>query len=333
MFYVKSATFSRKRGVNKQLSRITRKIHKKTPMFYVKSATFSRNDHKSNKCDSQERESVVSVKNAWFRYEKNGEDVLKGLTLDVRSGELFCIVGGNGTGKTTALGMLSGLYQPYRGKVSVFGLDIAKAGHMALFRKGLAVLPQDPQTLFMRKTIREDLLDMVAHRKHSSAQGDFAVSAEKKVLEVAELTEITAILDQHPCDVSGGEQQRAALAKVLLTSPKLLLMDEPTKGMDSFFKRKFANILKTLREGGMTVIMVSHDLEFCAQYADRCALFFDGGIVTENTPQAFFAGNSFYTTAANRMSRHIMGGAITAEDVIERCKQQRYEKHAPYEQP
>jgi energy-coupling factor transport system ATP-binding protein len=250
---------------------------------------------------------IVTAKNIWFRYEKDGADILRGLGLTVHKGEMFCIVGGNGTGKTTALGILSGLYRPYRGKVSALGIDVTKASHFDLSKLGLGVLPQDPQTLFTKNTIREDLADMT--------------KSGERIEAVAELTEITELLEMHPYDVSGGEQQRTALAKVLLTDPKLLLMDEPTKGMDSFFKRKFAKVLKNLRQTGMTVIMVSHDLEFCAMYADRCALFFDGSIVTENVPKEFFSGNSFYTTAANRMSRHIFEGAITVEDVIEKCRQ------------
>jgi energy-coupling factor transport system ATP-binding protein len=259
--------------------------------------------------------SVVTVRDAWFRYERDGEDVLRGLSFEVYCGEMYCIVGGNGTGKTTALGALSGLIRPYRGKVSVFGTNASKAGHTELFEKGLGVLPQDPQTLFTKGTIREDLLDVLPRKKFSAEE------AEGRLAHIAALAEIEGLLSQHPYDVSGGEQQRTALAKVLLTEPKLLLMDEPTKGMDSFFKRKFADILMNLRRAGMTVIIVSHDLEFCAQYADRCALFFDGGIVTENIPRVFFSGNSFYTTAANRMSRHIFEDAITVGDVVEKCKQ------------
>ncbi|MDR0886855.1 MAG: ATP-binding cassette domain-containing protein [Clostridiales Family XIII bacterium] len=249
---------------------------------------------------------IVTLKNIWFRYEKNASDILRGLHLTVYRGEMYCIVGGNGTGKTTALGVLSGLYRPYRGKAQMLGVDITKSKIASLPQGSIAVLPQDPQTLFTRNTIKEDLMDMT--------------KSKERIDDIAELTEITDLLEMHPYDVSGGEQQRAALAKVLLTEPKLLLMDEPTKGMDSFFKRKLAEILRNLRANGMTVILVSHDLEFCAMYADRCALFFDGSIVTENVPREFFSGNSFYTTAANRMSRHIFEDAITVEDVIEKCQ-------------
>jgi energy-coupling factor transport system ATP-binding protein len=129
-------------------------------------------------------------------------------------------------------------------------------------------------------------------------------------------TEIAEIATHHPYDVSGGEQQRAALAMALLAEPKILFMDEPTKGMDAFYKRKFARILNKLREQGLTVVMVSHDVEFCAAHATRCALFFDGGVVTQDTPYRFFSGNSFYTTAANRMSRDLLPGVVTTEDLI-----------------
>ena len=134
--------------------------------------------------------------------------------------------------------------------------------------------------------------------------------------EIARLCQIESLLGSHPYDLSGGEQQRAALAKVLLTKPRLLLLDEPTKGIDCFFKETFAKILADLKAQGITVIMVSHDVEFCARYADVVAMFFDGQILTADTPRRFFGANSFYTTAAHRMSRHVFDGAVTAEDVI-----------------
>jgi energy-coupling factor transport system ATP-binding protein len=134
-------------------------------------------------------------------------------------------------------------------------------------------------------------------------------------------TEIGVLVDRHPYDVSGGEQQRAALAIALLTEPRILLLDEPTKGMDAFFKQKLATILARLRAKGLTIVMVSHDVEFCAAYADRCALFFDGAIVTEGDPHSFFEGNSFYTTAANRMSRGLIEGVVTTDDLLEALQQ------------
>ena len=254
-------------------------------------------------------EAVIFARDVWFRYQKDGADILRGFNLSVFAGEFLAIVGGNGTGKSTALGVLSGQYKAYRGKVRVAGLNPTKASGAELFNKGLTALPQDPQTLFLRNSILEDLADSVP----AGIAGD---ERDARLIWAIEATEIADIINKHPYDVSGGEQQRAALAKALLTEPKYLLLDEPTKGMDSFYKQKFAGILKRLQTDGLTILMVSHDVEFCAAYASRCALFFDGGVVTEGSPRAFFAGNSFYTTAANRMSRGLLQDIVTTDDLI-----------------
>ena len=256
---------------------------------------------------------AVELQELWFRYEKDSPDILKGVSLKVPKNSLFAIVGGNGTGKSTTLKAISGICRPYRGKVLIDGKKIDKYKSGELFRGMLAMLPQDPQSLFVHKTVKEDLAEMLSGKLSE---------AERKVriAQVAETCEITELLDSHPYDLSGGEQQRAALAKVLLTEPKILLLDEPTKGIDSFFKLKFAEIMAKLKEQGVTIIMVSHDVEFCARYADTVSMFFDGGIVTTNTPNRFFSGNSFYTTAANRMSRHLFENTITNEEVIALCQ-------------
>ncbi len=239
---------------------------------------------------------VITASELWFKYEKDLPDVVKGLSLTVRKGEFLALLGGNGTGKTTSLKLLAGLLKPYRGTVTVNG--------------SIGVLPQNPQTLFVKKTVREDLLELLPKKDPQR---------EEKAARVTALCRLETLLDRHPYDLSGGEQQRAALAKVLLLDPDILLLDEPTKGLDAEFKQVFAEILQTLLNRGVTVVMVSHDVEFCARYAHRCALFFDGSVVTEGSPRAFFSGNSFYTTAANRMARSLLPEAVTAEDVITAC--------------
>ena len=247
------------------------------------------------------REYALRIQETWFRYEKQGRDILRGVNLEVPQGCIFSIVGGNGAGKSTTLKTICGVCKPYRGKVELFGKPIKSYGG-GLYRGCVAMLPQDPRSLFVGKTLREDLGEMC--REEGSIQA------------VAKTCEIAHLLDAHPYDLSGGEQQRAALAKVLLTNPKLLLLDEPTKGLDSFFKGKFAEILKKLKAQGITIILVSHDVEFCAEYADLVGMFFDGQIVTTDTPHRFFGQNSFYTTAANRMSRCVFQNAVTAGDVV-----------------
>ncbi len=256
----------------------------------------------------------VEVKEAWFKYEKDLPDVVRGVSIKAYPGQLLAILGGNGTGKTTTLSLISGLNRPYRGSVMIGGREIHTIADSEKYNGLLGVLPQNPQSLFVKKTVEEDLYEMLKGRKLSKGQ------QERQVYKISKLCELTNLTGQHPYDLSGGEQQRAALAKILLLEPEILLLDEPTKGMDAEFKQTFAGILKSLLKKGVTVIMVSHDIEFCAKYADFCALFFDGGIVTKGTPKEFFSGNSFYTTAANRMARHMLPKAVTAEDVIKACE-------------
>ena len=241
---------------------------------------------------------LITLDEVWFRYEKDTPDILKSVSMKAYRGELLCILGGNGTGKSTTLSVLSGVRRPYRGKITCNA-------------KKVTALPQNPQMLLVKKNVREELLSVFpGKRLHEVAD---------KIGEMAALCRLDGLLDRHPYDLSGGEQQRTALAKVLLQDPEVLLLDEPTKGVDNSFKITFAEILKELTNRGVCVIMVSHDVEFCAQYADRCGLFFDGGIVTMDAPQPFFAGKSFYTTAANRMARHLLPNAVTPEDVIVAC--------------
>ena len=242
---------------------------------------------------------VLSCDNLWFRYEKNSPDVVKGFSLTLHKGEFFAILGGNGAGKSTTLKVISGLRAAYRGDVQLHG----KLGH----------LPQNPQMLFVKRTVREDLHEVFRGQKISKAQQD------EKVSQIVELCGLKDFLDRHPYDISGGEQQRTALAKVLLTAPAILLLDEPTKGFDAEFKVTFAQILRRLIAQGVTILMVSHDVPFCAEYAHKCGLFFDGNLVAEGTPREFFSGNSFYTTPAHRMARHLIPQAVTVADVIDCC--------------
>ena len=253
---------------------------------------------------------AVELEEVWFKYEKDAPDVVKGLSFRAYFGELTAILGGNGTGKTTTLSLIAGLNLPYRGKVKICGTELSEIPPDRLFDRLLGALPQNPQNLFVGKTVRADLLEVLAESGMSKQE------KQVKLRNIVSLCRLEELLDSHPYDLSGGEQQRSALAKVLLLQPRILLLDEPTKGLDAEFKGVFSAILRKLTAAGVAVIMISHDIEFCAEYADRCALFFDGSIVTENRPRAFFSGNSFYTTAANRMARHRLPEAVTAGDVI-----------------
>jgi len=262
-------------------------------------------DIESKAYNTAQSEPSIELRDIYFRYEKESPDVLKGLNFKAYPGELSAILGGNGTGKTTALSIISGLRKVYRGTALINGKNV----NQNKFNISIGVLPQNPQNLFVAKTVAEDLKEIFGN--------NFNESSQKKLDYIIELCELQGLLNRHPYDLSGGEAQRAALAKILLLEPEILLLDEPTKGLDAHFKIQLADILYNLKKSGKTIIMVSHDIEFCAAFADKCALFFDGGIVSENIPSAFFKNNSFYTTAASRMAKEHVPSAITANDIIE----------------
>lgn len=264
----------------------------------------------------------IRIKDVWFRYERDLPDVVKGLSLDIKKGEIFAVVGGNGTGKSTAMSLIARIRFPYRGKIYLEGKEIGKYSDDDLYHGFLGVMPQNPQSLFVKKTVREDLYEVIDGKRERKSDA-YPIEMKKKdaVEGIVSLTRLEGLLDRHPYDLSGGEQQRLALAKVLLLRPKILLMDEPTKGIDNHYKKELGEILRKLSEHGVTILMISHDVEFCAQYADRTGLFFQGNVVTSEESKKFFAGNNFYTTAANRMARNYFPNAVTVEDVVKAINQ------------
>lgn len=243
---------------------------------------------------------ALEFREVYFRYERELPDVLKGLSFSVNKGEIYCILGGNGSGKTTALGCASGILKPYSGTIRIFGKKLKEYKNQTLYKECLALMPQDIKTVFLRNTVREELED--AGTDISSLPFD-----------------LTPHLDKHPYDLSGGEMQLCAFAKVLALKPKILLLDEPTKGLDAASKIRIIALLKQLTANGMTIVTVTHDVEFAAECADRCALFFRGEIVSAAPPDEFFSENSFYTTAASRITRGHFRNAVTAGKAAELC--------------
>ena len=251
--------------------------------------------------DSRSDETVLAFKNVYFRYGREYPDVLKGLNLQVRRGEILCFLGANGSGKSTLLKLASGLCRPYSGSIRIFGKKIQQYRSQSLYRDCVSLLPQDPQTVFLKISVRDELRE---------------VNADLAALPYS----LDHLMDRHPYDLSGGEQQLVALAKVLASKPKILLLDEPTKGVDSHAQKAVLEALRQLKAQGVTMLLVTHDVEFAARCADRCALFFRGEIVSEDVPARFFDENNFYTTSANRICRGWYEGVATVEDAAELCR-------------
>ncbi len=244
---------------------------------------------------------AMEFSDVYFRYSRDSKDILDGLSVKIYEREIFCILGGNGSGKTTALSVGAGLLKPYSGSIRVFGKKLKDYKNRSLYRECLAMLPQDVQTVFLRNTVREELDECGA------VLSDLPY-------------DLSPLLDKHPYDLSGGQQQLTALAKVLAAKPKLLLLDEPTKGLDAAAKQGIISVIRSLKERGVTVAIVTHDVEFAAVCADRCAMFFGGRIVSDGVPNEFFSRNSFYTTAVSRMTRGHFDNAVTLSDAAELCR-------------
>ncbi len=258
-------------------------------------------------------ESAVEAKGVWFSYDKK-KYVLNDFSLKIPKGSFFALLGANAAGKTTAISLMSGLLPCKSGTVKILGQNIKKYKDSDLYNGIVAVMPQKCESLFSYNTIKEELFNALTEKQLTKAE------KKQKIEEIAGITEITELLSRHPYDISGGEMQRAALALILLKNPRIIFMDEPTKGMDALFKKKYAEVIRKLCYSGVTVVAVSHDTEFCAEYTDRCAFLFDGKCITESDTKSFFASNFFYTTAANKTARDFFPSAVTEREVIALCE-------------
>lgn len=263
----------------------------------IKSAVSDR--HPCHTAKRAVSETALFVDRLCFGYQKD-QRVLEDFTMRVPKGMLYAVVGGNGSGKSTALKAIMGICKPRRGKVKAAGK--------------IRFLAQNPKSLFTELTAAEELMAMLL--PENGGAGLKEADRTQRVGELLSYLELTAQREQNPMDLSGGQQQRLALGKLLLTEPDILLLDEPTKGLDGAFKEKLAEFLKDLCSKGKTVVLVSHDMEFCARYADQCGLLFDGQLISEGETRAFFRENVFYTTAAQRMSRGVCGDCLLAEDIV-----------------
>lgn len=250
---------------------------------------------------------LLECRELTFQYEQHGKAVVRQLDLRVDAGDFMAIVGGNGAGKSTLLQLMAGLLKPQRGSIRLKGQELRRM-KAAEAHRVIGYLSQNPSAYFIHETVGEEL--------RSAAERSGEPEAGQRLERLVELLDLGEVLQRHPYDLSGGERQKAALACVLLASPQLLLLDEPTKGLDPNVKQAWGEWLQTLHEQGMTIVLVTHDIEFAAKYATRCAMLFDGEVTSEGPPRAFFSENYFYTTTIHRLVREVAPQALTVEEVL-----------------
>ena len=253
---------------------------------------------------------IIKAEDVYYRYSKKEKDVLEKLSLTVYDNEILGLVGGNGVGKTTLLKNLAGIRSFYSGKIEIDNKNIRKYKGNTLYKNLIAYLPQDPLTLFLKRTVGEDLEYYVK-----------SLDLDKALLEKLLVKfDLKPLLEMSPYDLSGGELQKAAFTKILLSKPKILLLDEPTKGMDFSLREELKEILRDLKAKGATIIIATHDLEFIASVADRVGIMFNGKVLSLTDSHSFFSNSNFYTTVASLASRDLYDKVITVPELVEIAK-------------
>lgn len=220
----------------------------------------------------------VDIRSLYFRYSRDTAEVLSGIDLKLYSNEITCIIGANGSGKSTLTSLIVGALKSKYGKIKV--LDT------------ITCLPQDVQTVFCKNTLFEDL-------KSTKLNG--IPLEDNMILDMLKLTDLQRFKDSHPYDLSGGEQQMSAIAKILLLDTNIIIFDEPTKCLDIHRKSIFKNIIKELSTKGKTVIIVSHDVDFTFEVANRLIVMFQGEIVSDGSPREILSNNRYFTTSIGRI--------------------------------
>lgn len=249
-------------------------------------------------------QTLLTLDKVDFQYNRKSRLILNRLSAEFNTGEMHAILGGNGSGKTTLLKLIANINRPQSGKILLENKSYKDIG-----MDTISYLPQDPQLFFIEDRIIDE---------YKRIANNYQIE-EKRIEASLNAFDLGALAERHPYDLSGGQLQKAAIAGALLTQPKVLLLDEPTKGLDPEAKDRLGRLLKDLNENGQTIILVSHDLEFAAKWADRCSLLFNGELIATESVSDFFTNNYYYTTVMSRVSRDIVEQPlITLDEAVSR---------------
>ena len=247
----------------------------------------------SYKFIEKEDKTILELKEIDFQYDPYSPMVLNNLSISFREKEIHAILGANGTGKSTLLKIINGILKPQHGKLKLDGKKQKK-----MDPRIIGYLPQNPELFFLQDSLWEEYMMITKAFEMPNAE-DYTTQLLKKF-------NLESFKYRHPYDLSGGQLQKAALIGTLLLNPRILLIDEPTKGLDPDSKAQLEQLLRRLtQENGMTIIMVTHDVEFAATCADQCSMIFQGQITITEKTRDFFQGNMYYTTVMNRITRKL----------------------------
>jgi energy-coupling factor transport system ATP-binding protein len=276
----------------------------------VKESLLLNADKQKKSQNNQGEDEIIKMKNIRFRYDRLSDSILKDLHFSLKKKEFYALLGGNGSGKSTFLKVLCGLIKPEHGKI-FYHDNLVKSWKNNEHTKQMGYLPQNPKLFFIQDTVELEIRDTMEQ---------WGVTNEEDKEKIVKKLGISHLLKSHPYDLSGGELQKAALACLLLRKPEILLLDEPTKGLDPLSKEHLAAILHDLINDGVSIIMSTHDIEFSAQHVSKCGMMFQGMITSEDTPENFFKGNFFYSTMIQRLFRHVSDCSLTTvEEVLKQC--------------
>lgn len=245
----------------------------------------------------------IKIENLVYSYEK--EEALKGINLEIKEGDFISLLGPNGAGKSTLLKSIMGLTK-YKGSIELEGKEIKKQ-KLRSIAQSVGYVSQNPNDYISKDTVYEEI---------KFTLDNYGIKDEVRIEEVLKLLDIYKIKDKNPRDISGGERQRVAIASILILKPEILLLDEPTRGIDSKTKECLGETLKKLNESGTTIIMVTHDVEFAAEYSYKFVLMFNGEIAAEGSKEEVLSGGIYYTTSINKLIRDKSNNIFTLKDII-----------------
>jgi energy-coupling factor transporter ATP-binding protein EcfA2 len=248
---------------------------------------------------------VITLKNVRYRYEGYTE-ALKEINLALHRGERVALMGRNGSGKSTLLKNIVGLLRPQQGRVNILGRDTRQTDLLDITRR-VGFVPQNPGRLLFHETVAEELA--FTRHAHQLPPTDFADLLQS--LGLAELTQA------YPRDLSSGERQRVALAAILAAEPEILLLDEPTRGLDYQNKVLLTRILNDLSGRGITIIMATHDVELVAHCADRVIIMGEGQVVVDGPIREVMTESLIFASQINKLLRD--NRFLTVEDVLQAC--------------